>query len=370
MSLCSIALWTIKEPLTNIMNMVIIRVFNIISAILGILLVLIFLAKKVFNLYLNLFIANLSILIVILSFNLTDIGKTSTEYPLIFNIVILFILLLPTLLYLGILEIQNMKINRLNLLILIIAFAIFISETICSILNIDLFIFPLFNTKSITISFIWQNLYYLYFAIIIVYQVWKERYLENSSFNKLERKISKWISLYFLLVIVVSSISDIITTSINVTILSIALSISIFILLFILSIFSLNLIKQVEIKESKSPLQDGEEEIIMKRLFKLLEDDKIFTKAKLSLIEISKIVKTTPHRLSAAINRATDKNLNQLLNNYRLKYSLELIKNNKLTITEIAFDSGFGSISSFNTIFKKEMNISPSQYRKKLLPEL
>ena len=40
--------------------------------------------------------------------------------------------------------------------------------------------------------------------------------------------------------------------------------------------------------------------------------------------------------------------------NYRLLVATQLIKDSKLSITQIAFDAGFGSIRQFNNLFKKE----------------
>ncbi|MDR0886217.1 MAG: AraC family transcriptional regulator [Clostridiales Family XIII bacterium] len=52
----------------------------------------------------------------------------------------------------------------------------------------------------------------------------------------------------------------------------------------------------------------------------------------------------------------------------RIKKAESLISNPKTPITDIAFDSGFSSLSSFNRAFKKHKGISPSEFRKMIKP--
>ncbi len=49
---------------------------------------------------------------------------------------------------------------------------------------------------------------------------------------------------------------------------------------------------------------------------------------------------------------------------YRVKKACELLKNSGLTITEVAFSVGYNNSLVFSKAFKREMGISPSQYRK------
>lgn len=54
------------------------------------------------------------------------------------------------------------------------------------------------------------------------------------------------------------------------------------------------------------------------------------------------------------------------LTHRRIKAAQVLLCNPELSITEIALQSGFSSISTFNRIFKQETNCTPSEYRAKL----
>ena len=64
------------------------------------------------------------------------------------------------------------------------------------------------------------------------------------------------------------------------------------------------------------------------------------------------------HQLSQVINDRLQKNFFDFVNGYRLKEvqtRLLAPEAEKLTILAVAFDSGFSSKSSFNTIFKMEL---------------
>ncbi len=55
-----------------------------------------------------------------------------------------------------------------------------------------------------------------------------------------------------------------------------------------------------------------------------------------------------------------------LVASIRISRALELLANDDLNITEIAYACGFGSIRSFNRVFIKTMQCTPSEYRKEI----
>lgn len=52
---------------------------------------------------------------------------------------------------------------------------------------------------------------------------------------------------------------------------------------------------------------------------------------------------------------------------YRLRKSIELLRNGELSITEIAGDTGFSTVSYYIEKFKEYTGYSPHVYRKKFL---
>ena len=52
------------------------------------------------------------------------------------------------------------------------------------------------------------------------------------------------------------------------------------------------------------------------------------------------------------------------VNYYRLKQAKKLLKTSKTNISQIAYEVGFNSLTSFNRAFKRSNNFSPTDYRK------
>lgn len=67
--------------------------------------------------------------------------------------------------------------------------------------------------------------------------------------------------------------------------------------------------------------------------------------------------------LSGLINKELNISFNELLNSYRINRANDLLKNTNLTITEIAYLSGFQNLRSFNRNFKLIQSISPTEYK-------
>lgn len=49
----------------------------------------------------------------------------------------------------------------------------------------------------------------------------------------------------------------------------------------------------------------------------------------------------------------------------RLEHSAALLRNSKLNVTEVAFESGFEDVSHFSRVFKERFDVSPVAYREK-----
>lgn len=90
----------------------------------------------------------------------------------------------------------------------------------------------------------------------------------------------------------------------------------------------------------------------------------------ISLKLLSDKFKVSPQVLSMIINTKSNTNFNSFVNNLRIKEALKLLQTSQYenqTISSIAFDVGFNSISSFNTAFKKQTGKTPSSFRKDIL---
>ena len=85
----------------------------------------------------------------------------------------------------------------------------------------------------------------------------------------------------------------------------------------------------------------------------------------LSQKDISDIFGFSHFYFSRLFKEYTHMTFNDYLSNERIQRATRLLCEEALPITEIAYQSGFQSISNFNRVFNKITHYSPSEYRKK-----
>jgi AraC-like DNA-binding protein len=86
-----------------------------------------------------------------------------------------------------------------------------------------------------------------------------------------------------------------------------------------------------------------------------------------SVYTLAESLKIPRRTLSHVLNSRLSKNFYQYVNEFRIKEVKALLESpvyRQSTILELAFQSGFKSKSSFNSLFKKHNAVTPSQYRK------
>lgn len=82
---------------------------------------------------------------------------------------------------------------------------------------------------------------------------------------------------------------------------------------------------------------------------------------------LGKRIGKTTQKTSEVINQYAKQNFNDFINYYRIQETKRVLSDNEYlnyTISSIAFDVGFSSLSSFNSAFKKFEGTTPSAYRK------
>ncbi|MEI6713760.1 MAG: AraC family transcriptional regulator [Verrucomicrobiota bacterium] len=84
----------------------------------------------------------------------------------------------------------------------------------------------------------------------------------------------------------------------------------------------------------------------------------------LSLDEIAQAAAMTPAAFSRFFKRMTNRNIWDLLNDLRVDHATRLLRETQTDITAIAYESGFGTLSSFNRHFLRVHKKTPSRYRK------
>ena len=122
-------------------------------------------------------------------------------------------------------------------------------------------------------------------------------------------------------------------------------------------------------KYQRSGLKQEDVADYVNKIRKYMVIEKPYLDRELTIYDLSEQLKIPRHILSEIINEHMGKNFYHLVNDYRVKEVKERMKHEdlkQLTILAIAFDSGFNSKSSFNTIFKEKTGHTPSEYLKTL----
>lgn len=84
---------------------------------------------------------------------------------------------------------------------------------------------------------------------------------------------------------------------------------------------------------------------------------------KISLEDVSNVASMTSISFNRFIKKRTGKTFVNYINDIRIGYAARWLVEKDLSISEIAFKSGFNNIANFNRSFKSIKNRTPSQYR-------
>ncbi|MDH7446509.1 helix-turn-helix domain-containing protein [Aquimarina sp. 2201CG14-23] len=117
----------------------------------------------------------------------------------------------------------------------------------------------------------------------------------------------------------------------------------------------------------KNPPSELSEVLIKnkERIQEFMEKEKPFLNPDLNLTELSKMLNIPSSTISDTINSGFHKNFNDFVNSYRVQavqMMLQEGKQQQLSLLGIAYECGFNSKATFNRVFKKLTDTSPSQY--------
>lgn len=116
---------------------------------------------------------------------------------------------------------------------------------------------------------------------------------------------------------------------------------------------------------SKSHLANIDIGNLKRTLRIMMDEEKLYCDEDISLFRLSQALNITTHQLSEFLNEYHNKNFNSYINSYRLRDAKKMLTDDRERSTlSIAFAVGFNSYSAFYTVFKKEINLSPAEYRK------
>ncbi|WP_290293456.1 helix-turn-helix domain-containing protein [Lutimonas halocynthiae] len=124
-----------------------------------------------------------------------------------------------------------------------------------------------------------------------------------------------------------------------------------------------------KVKYAGSKLEAQDLTLYKNKLAKYMMDTEKYLDSELNIVDLSKELNISSKLLSQVINEGYNCNFFDFVNNYRIDMATSLFRNQtdtKLTISEVMYDSGFNSKSSFNTAFKKFTQKTPTQFKNDL----
>jgi AraC-like DNA-binding protein len=84
----------------------------------------------------------------------------------------------------------------------------------------------------------------------------------------------------------------------------------------------------------------------------------------IQLEDISAIANMTVPSFCRYFKRVTGKTFTEFVNEFRIVHACKLLSEERHTISEVCYESGFNNFSHFNRLFKEKTGQSPNAYRK------
>lgn len=120
-------------------------------------------------------------------------------------------------------------------------------------------------------------------------------------------------------------------------------------------------------KYGKSILEETEKKDICERLTYFLKEEKIYLEKTIDLKSLSEKVGVSSHQLSQCINSVFNQSFYDLINSFRVEEAKRLLLNTEfqnLKIEAIGNLAGFSSRTTFFTVFKKHVGLTPTGFLK------
>jgi AraC-like DNA-binding protein len=150
-----------------------------------------------------------------------------------------------------------------------------------------------------------------------------------------------------------------------------------FFMVSILIYFSLShssVFEGIEVKNTESTKSDNIKNKIsdemVERITAFMETEKPYLVPALNLERLAAQMKIQPRILSHVINRHFECNFFEFINNYRVDEAKKMLSDKQYedkNMLDIMLDVGFNSKATFNSLFKKKVGMTPSEYRKKMI---
>lgn len=259
--------------------------------------------------------------------------------------------------------------------------------SLISIVN-GIYIFEYLNRLENLIPFI--IIYSLVYCLISLQLLRKFQDLVKLNYSNLENKNLKWVqhlllgTILIISIDVITSIYELVTGNSNESIPYITIIPGVFLIgylgyygisqakIFLPDFLLIEEAKNGTLKLEKQATNYNEVEMLNLKLEleRIIELQKPYLLEDLTLKDLAELLQITDKKMSALLNQNLNISFYDYINNYRVKEVKKRMQNlefEKYTLLAIALESGFNSKASFNRIFKKISNVSPSEYKKQIL---
>ena len=98
----------------------------------------------------------------------------------------------------------------------------------------------------------------------------------------------------------------------------------------------------------------------LKDLYELMEKE--IADTELDITRISELMRMSRTKFYYKVKGLTGENPSSFFKRYKLNYAANLLKEGKYNMSEIAYMTGFNTLSHFSTSFKKQFGVPPSEY--------
>jgi len=106
-------------------------------------------------------------------------------------------------------------------------------------------------------------------------------------------------------------------------------------------------------------------ESVSKALTTAMEADQLYLDPELTVDKVARHLQLTPKTVSLVLNQHLNKSFNTFVNEYRIasfKQRLKAPGSTHLTLTGLAFESGFNSQATFQRVFRQLTGLSPKEF--------
>lgn len=143
----------------------------------------------------------------------------------------------------------------------------------------------------------------------------------------------------------------------------------------------LNLLQQIDLlqddsadkrnreKYALSSLSEAKSMSLFEEIEKLMKNKKVYKDKDITKEKLADMLKTNRSYLSQVINERSGLTFSHYINAYRINEAIRILsdKSSSIPLKALAYDLGFNSITTFYSVFKSKVGMTPSTYRENVM---